>query len=390
VQSGRTTQPSSPQPDNGRPRRNPLARRSRWSWKIGTLAGIDIRVHAAFLLIIVWIVGLYRMRGESLVSTLEGVGFVLALFGCVVLHELGHALMAKRFGVRTRDITLLPIGGVASLERIPEDPRQELLIAVAGPAVNVVLAVVFFGAAAGAGAVVPLEAMTVTGGPFLERLALMNVVLAVFNMVPAFPMDGGRVVRALMVRPLGYVRATEVASLIGRLFAVGFAILGIYGNPVLLVIAAFIWLAGGQETNFVRMRAATAGHIVDDGMLTDFAVLEPHDPLARAVQLLLAGSQQDFPVAFEHVPLGVLTRDLLLKGIARHGDAAPVERVMRKDAPLLAVATPLAQALTVLQTSDLPLMIVDTEGDLVGLLTQENLAEFVATKAAREAHAAAG
>jgi len=187
----------------------------RWSWKLGEVAGIGIFVHVTFLMLVGWVALSHWIVERSLAAAVGGAIFILALFGCVVLHELGHALTAKRYGVRTRDITLYPIGGMARLERIPEVPQQEALIALAGPAVNVVIAAGLWLALSAAGGVTPLAELDVTKGPFLERLLLVNLFLAGFNLIPAFPMDGGRVLRALLATRLSYVRATELAAGVG-------------------------------------------------------------------------------------------------------------------------------------------------------------------------------
>ncbi len=184
----------------------------KWSWKIGQLAGIDIRIHAAFLLLLGWIGAGYWATGKGLGAMLAGVTFIAAIFACVVLHELGHALMARKFGIGTTDITLLPIGGLARLERMPEEPEQELWIALAGPAVNVVIAAILYGWLAVNHEWEPLRLLKVAAGPFVERLFFANVSLALFNLIPAFPMDGGRVLRALLALRMPYPRATQTAA----------------------------------------------------------------------------------------------------------------------------------------------------------------------------------
>jgi Zn-dependent protease len=204
----------------------------KWSWKIGEYAGIGVYVHATFLLVILWVVSLHW--GQDVAAIIEGVAFVLSIFGCVVLHEFGHALAAKRYGIQTRDITLLPIGGVARLERMPEDPKQELVVAIAGPAVNVVIAAILYAALAIFGRVdlperfARFEPFYLGAGSFMHNLMTVNIFLVLFNMIPAFPMDGGRVLRGLLATRMDYVRATNIAANVGQFLAFVFGFIGLF------------------------------------------------------------------------------------------------------------------------------------------------------------------
>src|SRR5512145_213180 len=200
----------------------------KWSWKMGEFAGIGVYVHATFFLLIAWVALSHWVQEQSIRAALNGTAFIVVLFGCVVLHEFGHALTAKKYGIKTRDITLLPIGGVARLERMPDDPIQELWVALAGPAVNVVIAALLFGWLTISGALTPLAGLSLTAGPFLERLMLVNISLVVFNLIPAFPMDGGRVLRALLALRLEYTRATQIAASIGQGLALLFGFIGLF------------------------------------------------------------------------------------------------------------------------------------------------------------------
>jgi len=211
----------------------------KWSWKLGEIAGIGIYVHATFLILLVWVALSHYLAGQSIAMMLNGIVFLLALFGIVVLHELGHALTAKRFGIPTRNITLLPIGAVARLERMPDDPKQELWVALAGPAVNVVLAAVLYIVLRLTSGVAPLNQFNVVGGQFLSKLMWVNVSLALFNMLPAFPMDGGRMLRALLAMRLDYVRATQIAANIGQGMAFLFGVIGLFYNPFLVLESVF-------------------------------------------------------------------------------------------------------------------------------------------------------
>ena len=227
------------------------------SLKLGKLFGIDLFLHGTFWLLPLFVI--VTGFGSPLGSIAFDLLFVFAVFGCVALHEVGHALAAAYYGIRTRHITLYPIGGVASLERMPEKPWQEIVVALAGPAVNVVIAA---GLLAGllAGSVVPGLTDTAGGdvlGEFVFRVLAANVVLVVFNLLPCFPMDGGRVLRALLATRMSRLRATEVAVNVGTVVAAGFLLAGLYVPMVsLMVVAVVVWLLGQAELNALRMREA--------------------------------------------------------------------------------------------------------------------------------------
>src|SRR5512139_1754857 len=219
----------------------------KWQWKLGRFAGIDVFVHATFLLLIGWVGYSQWLENRNWGDVLNGILFILALFLCVVLHEYGHALTARKFGIKTRDITLYPIGGVARLERMPDKPIQEFWVALAGPAVNLVIAAVLFGWLFFTGAFIPVSQLTLSTVPFIERLAVINLSLVLFNLLPAFPMDGGRVLRSLLAMRLDQVRATNIAATVGQGMAILFGIAGFFGNPFLILIAFFVWFGASQE-----------------------------------------------------------------------------------------------------------------------------------------------
>jgi len=205
----------------------------KWSWRLGRFAGIDVYMHATFLMLLAWMAVSYYLPRQSMTDVVNGLAFILALFAIVILHEFGHALTARRFGIRTRDVTLLPIGGVARLERMPEDPRQELLVALAGPGVNVVLAGILLLVLVPTATLEAVNEIRLVGGHFLSKLLWINVSLAAFNLIPAFPMDGGRVLRALLAMRMDYVRATQVAASVGQALAIVFGFIGLFYNPFL-------------------------------------------------------------------------------------------------------------------------------------------------------------
>lgn len=357
----------------------------KWSWKLAHVAGIDISMHATFLLLIGWVAVRHYVDEQSLSAVVSGVAFVLALFLCVVLHEFGHALMARRFGIATRDITLLPIGGVARLERMPEKPVEEMWVALAGPAVNVAIAGLLYAWLSATADWQPVTALTETKGPFLERLMLVNVFLAGFNLLPAFPMDGGRVLRALLATRMEYTRATQRAASIGQAMAFGFGFLGLMGNPFLLFIAFFVWIGAAQEASLVQISSALAGIPVRRAMVTDFRTLAPYDTVGQAVDLLLASAQKDFPVVDDGRVVGLVLHGDLPHAMARPGPQTPVAEIMRRDFQVVDSHEMLELAFKRLQTCECHTMPVVHEERLVGLMTMDNMGEFLALQASRGA-----
>jgi Zn-dependent protease len=355
----------------------------RWSLKIGRIAGIDVYMHLTFLLLLAWIGVTYYLPRQSLDDALWGVVFILTVFAVVVLHELGHALAARYYGVETRDITLLPIGGVARLARIPEEPVQELVIAVAGPLVNVVIAAALFAGimATGGFSFAPPQQLThddMFVGTFAERLFIVNVWLVLFNMIPAFPMDGGRVLRAVLAMFMDHPEATNAAAWVGQGIAFLFGAAGLFGgHPMLLFIALFVWMGAAAEASVAQMRAAIAGLPVRRAMIREFFALDPSDPLRRAADQVVRGYQADFPVVEGGKIVGVLTLQELLAAISNAGLDAPVNRYMRTDFVAAAPGDSLDGALSELRESSCPVMAVVEEGRLVGLLTAENVGELV-------------
>lgn len=354
----------------------------KWSWRIGRILGIDVKLHMTFLLLLVWVGVSYYLERRDLADAFSGVGFILTLFGIVVLHELGHALTARRFGIRTRDITLLPIGGVARLERMPDKPREELLVALAGPAVNVVLA----GVIAATMLLVTGTPMSgefrLAGGDLMGNLLWVNVVLAVFNMIPAFPMDGGRVLRALLAMRMDYVRATHIAASIGQSLALVFGFIGLFVNPILLFIALFVWVGAAGEASLVQMKSSLGGIPVSQAMISDFRTVSPEDSLRAVANHILEGFQQDFPVLQDGRIVGVLTRGDLMAAAAKDGLDTRVDGAMRTEFQTAHATEMLEPAFMRLQGCDCRTMPVTRRGQLVGVLTMENVGEFLMLQAA--------
>ncbi len=352
------------------------------SWKIGRVAGIDVFIHWTFLLLLVWVGAAHYLEHHNWVEAAWGLVFILTLFAIIVAHELGHAVAAKRYGIVTRDITLLPIGGVARLERMPDKPSQELVVALAGPAVNVVLAAALYIGMLLTRHVFQVSDATHVGGSFVDQMFAVNVVLVLFNMLPAFPMDGGRVVRALLAMRMDYVRATQVAAGLGQMMAILFAIAGLFWNPFLLFIALFVWVGAQQEASMVQMRAALSGIPVSRAMVTHFATLSPDEPITRAGEWVLAGFQQDFPVVENEQVVGIVTRRELSHALASGNSAALVRDVMQREFVTSSPREMLYSAFGRLQEGHCRTLPVVDDGRLVGLLTVDNVAELLMAQAA--------
>lgn len=367
----------------GQPRRAdrsaPVPSGVKGSLRIARLFGIDVAIHWTFLLLVVYVVFLSTRQQASLAGTLVAMAFIGGVFTCVVFHEFGHALTARVYGIKTRHITILPIGGVAALERMPTRPGQELLVAVAGPAVNVVIAVVLLAGVLLVGDLkTPPNPFTQDAG-FFGMLAFVNIALVVFNMLPAFPMDGGRVLRALLAFRLDYARATRVAAMVGRVMAVGLLAWGVLaGNPVLMLIAVFVYMGGGAEAAAATQRAAMQGTSVGQCMQTTFHTIPPEASLAEAADAVIASSQRDFPVVDAQSGrfLGLLRHDDLAGALSSLDAGTPVSAVMQTNLPALPPDTPMLEAIELLRT-DPPVLPVTQAGGLVGMLSIANVNEFL-------------
>ncbi len=355
-----------------------------WSITLATVAGTTVRLHLTFLLLVAWVAGVYGLQG-GVAAALEGVAFISLVFLCVVLHEFGHIFAARRYGIRTPDITLLPIGGVASLERMPEKPGQEIVVALAGPAVNVVIAAVLFlalGARFDFSDMAQIEAAQMS---LIGRLAAVNVLLVLFNMIPAFPTDGGRVLRAALAYRMGRVRATRIAAVAGQVFAGLFVVIGLMGNPFLALIGVFIFLAGGAESRDVSQRAQARGLTARDAMVARFETLGPGSTAEDASRLLLATTQQEFPVVDEAgALLGVVTRDGLIRALGEEGPQTPVRRFMAAP-PTVSEGEALETVMDAIGRSPVRAVAVrDAAGRFLGYVSRENLMELFMIREARE------
>jgi Zn-dependent protease len=285
-----------------------------WSWDVGTLAGIRVRIHWT-LLALIGLVGWSEWRGGG--EPIAGMALFVGVFACILLHELGHALAARRYGIGTRSITLLPFGGLAALERIPSSPRKELVIALAGPAVNVVIAAVLW----------PIVYLS---DGFGVTLLAINIMLVLFNLLPAFPMDGGRVLRAALATRMDHLRATRIAVIVGRVVAVGFVVASVlYSNPFLILIAVVVWTQGGAELRQLQ-RARSMSFPGEANRSAAPIALAPDDTLSRPIAIFARTGQADFPVLSGVQLVGVLRREQLSLAFARFGPEFPVGNVMER------------------------------------------------------------
>jgi Zn-dependent protease/CBS domain-containing protein len=350
-----------------------------WSIPIVRIAGIQLRIHVTFLLLIAWLA----------LGSIGAVIYVLLLFLCVVLHEFGHAIAAKSYGINTPDITLLPIGGVARLERIPEEPKQELVIAAAGPAVTAIIALSLFIVIAARGE--SEIAAPIASGDLVVNLFKINVWLLLFNLIPAFPMDGGRVLRALLATRLSYARATQVAATVGQAFAFFFGIVGLFGipgvfspNPFLIFIAFFVYIGASQEAALAQMKDISRRFPVSSAMVREFRTLPVEATLPEAVDALLATSQHDFPVMGENGSVaGLLTRHDLIAALRKNDPTIRVGDVLRRDVPTVTTGTRFEDAFRIMQECNCPAVpVLDSMKRLVGLLTPENVSELMMVQSA--------
>jgi len=352
--------------------------------KIGRFSGIDVRVHWTFFLLLAFFAFIGYQASGSLLGALTATAMIVALFLCVLLHEFGHSLVAQRLGIEIHSITLLPIGGVSNLESLPEKPADEVKITVAGPLVNVVLAPIFFGVGLLLGAVprVPVDLFTGIGsvGQFFFYLGYVNVVLAVFNLLPAFPMDGGRILRALLATRLGALRATDISSTVGHIFAIAFFLIGLLGGNLLLaLVGVFIYFGASGEAQMVRQREQTRGLRVSEvtGTRPQTETVTTYHTIGQVLNSVIHGYQEDFPVVDEEGKLvGMITRNEIMRAAHSPERYSSVRELMKTNVPTISSEADLFKdGAHVLQQSGLRALPVTENGELVGMLTIEDIGQ---------------
>ena len=350
----------------------------KWSLPLGQMGGIKVYIHWTFLILIGWIFLSQIQMGQNWQQASIAVLFILTLFVCVTLHEFGHALIAKIYRIQTKSITLFPIGGLAQMESLPEKPLQELWVALAGPLVNVVIATGLYVYLFTTDNIPDLkEIAKLDNTYFLFNLFVANVFLAVFNLIPAFPMDGGRVLRALLSFKFNRAKATKIAATVGQILAIGFVFLGIFSNFWLVFIGIFIYLGAGGEAAFEATKIALSGFKVKDALMTRFVTLNTTDTIGRAAQLLLEGQDREFLIQQNNEIVGVVGQSDIITGIKKFGKNSPVTNIARKDFLPLNPEMELQDIYFKMMTNGELISPIFEKGELVGVLDRENISELI-------------
>ena len=355
----------------------------KYSLNLGKISGIRIEIHWTFLILIVWVIYASLRMNADAAETLWSILLVLAVFLCVVLHELGHALAAKKFDIKTNSITLLPIGGLAQMEQIPEKPKAELIIALAGPAVNLIIAALLY-PLTNISTLNDFEELSTRpdGDNFLPAIMSLNLWLAVFNLIPAFPMDGGRVFRALLSFKVGHVRATQIAASVGQILGMGFVFFGFFSNPFLIFIGLFIYLGAGSESSYTRTKSLLQGFTVKDVLMHDVPAIDKNAPLEEAVFQLLNSQNKNFVVTDNGRPVGTLNRDQIIKALQEKNDKVSVDQVKNDSLVYFPSDASLDTVWSAIHKHKI--VLVANDGALEGIVDEENLAEFILVRAAKD------
>lgn len=353
------------------------------SFKLGKVAGIGIFIHWTFTLLILYIIFMNYKSGQNTTQIIWSVVFILCIFSTVLLHELGHALAAKKYNIKTKDITLLPIGGLARLERIPEKPLEELIVAFAGPLVNITLAFItgIFIAIPGTSEQLMVELSNgVNENNFFLNFFLVNFWLAIFNLIPAFPMDGGRILRALLSFKLQRHIATRISARIGQLLAMGFIIFGFFSSPVLIFIGVFVIIGAQVEADYTESKFLLKGFKVHDVIMKQYLTIDANDTVKTAVELVLDSQDKNFLITEEGIPVGTLNRDQIIMALSKKGDDEFIYNVMDRNLVYLDSDSLLENVFELMQLNKSRLMLVIENNELAGTLDIENLMEFLLIK----------
>jgi Zn-dependent protease/predicted transcriptional regulator len=352
-----------------------------WSLNIGKIFGIRLRIHITFFLLILFIF-VSALKENGFINAVLASAFICAVFACVLIHELGHSLVALVFGKRTKSITLLPIGGIAALEELPEKPLQEVAMAIVGPLINLAIAAIIFLIIGGWKGIAEPSLSFATAKNFFIDLINVNIFLAIFNLLPAFPMDGGRVLRGILALKLNFLKATRIAVIIGQAFAILFIAVGLYYNWWLSLIGLFLFLGAGSEKQYTVLRSYLHNVPVRQAMTTEFMVLSPEAPLSTALQHFHHGLQDDFPVIENNRIIGVLTKDSIISGLKQKGPDVSAWEIMDSNFISLGLDTPLDEVYKLLLSSRKNSAVVFDQQRIVGLISLDGISKFFLTQSA--------
>ncbi len=357
----------------------------KWSLNLGRVFGIRVLVHWTFVILLAWVLFNEWEKGSNTITTLLTLFYIITLFACVVLHELGHSLTARHYGIKTKKITLLPIGGVASLEQMPEKPKQELLVAIAGPAVNVVIAILLYPFLGSLQTILESARQnnySITPQNFVFSLFLVNIFLVAFNAIPAFPMDGGRVLRALLAMSMNRVRATHIASRLGQGIAVLFFIAGFFFNPFLVFIGIFVFFGAYSENIMVQHLEFIKGHKIREAMMKDFEIVEAGSTIGNVVDKILSGSDTVFLVTDQGHFTGVISMQDILSILKEQGRDALVRDHLVTGMKIFTPEQNLSAAYYYTQQNRGISCPVIEDGKLVGLINSQKINEYIMVQSA--------
>lgn len=353
----------------------------KFSLYLGSYKKVKVFIHWTFSLLLLWIIISNLRQGMPVIDILWIILFVLALFACVVMHEFGHSLAAQRYGIQTKDIVLYPIGGVARLEKLPEDPKQELWVAFAGPLVNIALFIILSTILSFTGYnFESFEELKIQPNTFLLYIASANLILALFNLLPAFPMDGGRVLRAFLSIKLPRAKATRIAGGIGQFLAIFFVFFGLFNNPILVLIGIFIFLGAGAEVAHTQQESFLKGYQVKDALMGHFQILGYNAPLSKAVEKLLNSQATHFVVVKDDVAIGTISRNEIIKGLETGGASALIEKFADLNPTKLEIDMALDDAWKQMLSQNKKVAFIIENGHFLGILDQENISELILVK----------
>ena len=349
------------------------------SVKIGKVAGISIFIHWTFAILIAYIIYNHYHLGENFQQIVWAIIFILTIFIAVVLHEFGHALMAKKFQIKTMDITILPIGGIARVEKFSEKPLEELCIAIAGPIVNISLALItsLFIHRPIFTAITQEITTSINSQNFVYHFFIANLYLAFFNLLPAFPMDGGRILRAALAFFLKRTTATHIASSIGQLLAIGLIIAGFFSNPILVLIGLFIFISAQIESDYVMIQARLQGYTVRDAIMKNYQTIDANASIEKAIELLLNSQHEIFLVIQNDIAVGTLSRGDIIMALEKFGKNEIIHKIMNKNLITLQAESTLENAFQQSQQSNTLLMPVLDQNKLIGTIDANNIIEFI-------------